>query len=75
MSKNLNPHPQAADLEAVENKLIEQHAVAVFINKKNTERHSLCAQIEAQSATLTAYRKSRITEADVRRAQNRRGTI
>jgi len=75
MPNNFNPHLQAAVLEVVENQLVEQRAVAVFINKKNTERHTLCAQMEAQSATLTAYRKSlihecvtgrrRITEADV----------
>lgn len=61
------------------NKLVEQQAVAVFINKKNTECHTLCAQIEAQSTTLTAYRKSqineyvtgrrRITEADAARSR------
>ncbi len=44
MPKNFNPHLQAAVLEVVENQLVEQQAVAVFINKKNTERHTLCAQ-------------------------------
>ncbi|MEK6698511.1 MAG: hypothetical protein AABZ10_05635 [Nitrospirota bacterium] len=82
MPKNFNPHLQAAVLEVVENQLVEQQAIVVFINKKNTEWHTLCAQIEAQSTTLTAYRKSqinecvtgrrRITEADVARVGNGR---
>ena len=38
MPNTFNPHPQAAVLEAVENQLVGQQAVAVFIDKKNTDR-------------------------------------
>lgn len=62
MPNKFNPHLQTAMLEVVENQLVEQQAIAIFINKKNTERHTLCARIEAQSTTLTAYRKSQINE-------------
>ncbi len=61
MPNKFNPHLQTAMLEVVENQLVEQQAIAIFINKKNTERHTLCARIEAQSTTLTAYRKRRLT--------------
>ena len=47
MAKKLNPHLHAVVLEVV-----EQHAVAVYINKKKTECHTLCAQIKTQSTTL-----------------------
>jgi len=61
----------------------EQREIAVFVCKKDAEFRALSAQIERQVDALTAYRQSlihecvtgqrRITEADVRRAQNKRG--
>jgi len=60
----------------------EQEAICDYLDKKLAEVKRIVANIESQIATLTAYRKSlihecvtgqrRITEADVRRAQNRR---
>jgi type I restriction enzyme, S subunit len=57
----------------------EQRAIAAYVEEKSAEFRSLIAAIEAQIATLTAYRKSlihecvtgqrRITEADVRKAE------
>jgi type I restriction enzyme, S subunit len=63
--------------------LDEQRAIVAHVEEKSAEFRSLIDCIESQIATLTAYRKSlihecvsgqrRITEADVRRAQNKRG--
>ena len=60
----------------------EQQTILNFITDKDTEFRTVATQIERQVDTLTAYRKSlidecvtgqrRITEADVRRAQNKR---
>jgi type I restriction enzyme S subunit len=60
----------------------EQRAITVFIRKKDAEFRALSYQIERQVEMLIAYRKSlihecvtgqrRISEADVRRAQNGR---
>ncbi len=61
--------------------LHEQREIADFVDRKEHEFRTLCAQIERQIATLTAYRKSlihecvtgqrRVTEADL--AAARRG--
>jgi type I restriction enzyme S subunit len=62
--------------------LTEQESICVYLDEKLDELKRIVTNIESQIATLTAYRKSlihecvtgqrRITEADVRRAQNKR---
>jgi type I restriction enzyme, S subunit len=62
--------------------LREQKAICTYLDNKLSDVKRIAASIESQIATLTAYRKSlihecvtgqrRITEADVRRVQNRR---
>lgn len=61
--------------------VVEQKEIATFIRAKDVEFRPLFAQIERQIEMLVAYRKSlihecvtgqrRISEADVRRAQDR----
>ena len=62
---------------------LKKEAICVFLDAKLAEVERIVAGIESQIATLTAYRNSlihecvtgqrRITEADVERAQNKRG--
>jgi type I restriction enzyme S subunit len=69
------PHLNAEELGSVLLALpptrTEQEAISAFIDAKLADVKGIASGIETQIVTLTAYRKSLITEAYMRRAQNR----